>query len=161
MAKVQKVSTCLWFDTQAETAARFYVSLFTDSRITGTMRYGKGAPMPEGSVLTVQFELAGTQFTALNGGPVFKFSEASSIVVRCDDQAEIDRMWTALTADGGQAGRCGWLKDRYGLSWQIIPAKLGDWLGGEAVASARVMAALMTMDKLNATRLQAAYTGAA
>jgi predicted 3-demethylubiquinone-9 3-methyltransferase (glyoxalase superfamily) len=156
MSNAQKVSTCLWFDTQAEEAAALYVSLLEGSRITGTMRYGKGAPMPEGTAMTVHFELAGTPFTALNGGPVFKFSEASSMVVRCDDQAEIDRLWDALTANGGQASRCGWLKDRYGLSWQIIPAQLPALLGGDAATASRAMTAMMTMGKLDIAKLEAA-----
>ena len=156
MARAQKVSTCLWFDTQAEEAAGLYVSLLPGSRITRTMRYGKGAPMPEGTVLTVHFELAGTSFTGLNGGPMYRFSEASSMVVSCDDQAEIDRLWDALTADGGQAGRCGWLKDRYGLSWQIIPAQLPSLLGGDPATASRAMAAMMTMSKMDIAKLEAA-----
>ncbi len=124
MSAAQKVSTCLWFDREAEDAARFYVSLLPWSRITTVSRYGKGAPMPEGTALMVVFELAGTEYMAINGGPMFTHSEAASIVVKCDTQAEIDALWSALTADGGKAQQCFWLKDRYGLSWQIVPARL-------------------------------------
>ncbi|HMA71488.1 MAG TPA: VOC family protein [Xanthobacteraceae bacterium] len=160
MAHAQKVSTCLWFNTEAETAAQFYVSLFENSRITGLSRYGKGARMPEGTVLMVTFELAGTEFMALNGGPLFPFTEASSMVVKCDSQAEIDRLWSALTTDGGKEVQCGWLKDRYGLSWQIIPSRIRDMMQDTDQAKIdRVFAALMTMVKIDIARLEAAYGG--
>jgi predicted 3-demethylubiquinone-9 3-methyltransferase (glyoxalase superfamily) len=159
MAKTQKVSTCLWFDKDAEEAAKLYTSLLPNSGIKSILHYGKGAPMPEGTVLTVDFTLAGTDFTALNGGPMFKHSEASSTMVLCDDQAEIDRLWTALLANGGTESQCGWLKDRYGLSWQIVPARLYDMLhGGDKTQ--RMMAALMGMVKLDIAQLEAAYNGA-
>ena len=161
MAYKQKVSTCLWFNTEAEDAAKFYVSLFDKSRITALSRYGKGAPMPEGTVLTVVFELAGTEFMALNGGPHFKFTEASSMVVLCDTQAEIDRLWGALLAGGGREQQCGWLKDRYGLPWQIVPARLRDLMKDPDQANTdRVMAALLSMVKLDIAKLEAAYKGA-
>jgi predicted 3-demethylubiquinone-9 3-methyltransferase (glyoxalase superfamily) len=160
MASAQKVSTCLWYDTEAEEAARFYTSLIEGSRITAVSRYGKGAPMPEGTVLTVNFELAGTAFMALNGGPYFKFTEASSMVVNCDSQAEIDRLWSALLADGGKEQQCGWLKDRYGLCWQIVPAKLLAMMQDpDREKSGRVMAALLKMVKLDLPALEAAYRG--
>ena len=157
----QKVSTCLWFNKEAEDAAKFYVSLFDNSRITAVSRYGRDMPMPEGTVLTVLFELAGTEFMALNGGPHFTFSEASSIVVQCDTQAEIDRLWDALLAGGGREQQCGWLKDRYGLPWQIVPARLRDMMQDKDRARTdRVMAAVMTMVKLDIAKLEAAYKGA-
>ena len=160
MAQAQKVSTCLWFDTQAEEAARFYVSLFENSRITGLSRYGKGARMPEGTPLVVSFELAGTAFMALNGGPIFPHTEAASLTVQCDSQAEIDRLWSALVADGGKEVQCGWLKDRYGLSWQIVPSRIHDMMqGSDQARTDRVMAAIMTMVKLDLAKIEAAYEG--
>jgi len=160
MASKQKIFTCLWFDTQAEEAASLYVSLFPNSRITNVSRYGKGAPMPEGTVLTVSFELDGTKFMALNGGPHFKFTEASSMFVECESQAEIDRLWSALLAGGGREQQCGWLKDRYGLSWQIVPSALVSLMQGpDAEASRRVMAAMLRMVKLDIPQLEAAYEG--
>lgn len=160
MAQAQKVSTCFWFDKQAEEAASFYVSLLPNSRITSVSRYGKGAPMPEGTALMVTFELSGTGFMALNGGPHFQLSEAASLVVQCDDQAEIDRLWDALLPDGGKEQQCGWLKDRYGLSWQIVPARLRAMMNeGDAERTARVMGALMQMVKLDLPALEAAYRG--
>jgi predicted 3-demethylubiquinone-9 3-methyltransferase (glyoxalase superfamily) len=160
MANAQKISTCLWFSTEAETAAQFYVSLFDNSRITGLSHYGKGAGMPEGTVLTVTFELAGTEFMALNGGPLFSFTEAASIVVKCDSQAEIDRLWNALTADGGKPVQCGWLKDRYGLSWQIVPSRIAEMMQNpDRVKIDRAFAAIMTMVKIDIAKLEAAYEG--
>ena len=158
MPKTQKVSTCLWFDTEAETAARFYVSLFENSRITMISRYGKWDPKREGTVLAVTFELDGSQFMALNGGPQFPHTEASSMVVNCDSQAEIDRLWSALTADGGKEVQCGWLKDRFGLSWQIVPSVLGDMLADEeSERSRRVTEAMLQMGKLDIKLLEQAY----
>jgi len=160
MASAQKISTCLWFNTEAEEAAKFYVSLFENSRVTGLSRYGKGARMPEGTVLVVNFELAGTKFMALNGGPLFPFTEASSLVARCDSQAEIDRLWKALTADGGKEVQCGWLKDRYGLSWQIVPSRIHDMMQeADQAKTDRVMAAILTMVKIDLAKLEAAYRG--
>jgi predicted 3-demethylubiquinone-9 3-methyltransferase (glyoxalase superfamily) len=161
MASAPKVSTCLWFDTQAEDAAKFYVSLLPNSRITSLSRYGKGERMPEGTVLVVTFELAGTEFMALNGGPLFKFSEASSMVVHCDSQAEIDRLWSAFLVGGGKEQQCGWLKDRYGLPWQIVPTKLRTMMQDtDQKKTDRVMAALMQMVKLDLPKLEAAYNSA-
>ncbi len=160
MPQTQKVSTCLWFDKEAEEAAEFYVSLLENSRITGVSRYGKGGRMAEGTALVVTFELAGTEFMALNGGPVFTFTEASSMVVKCETQAEIDRLWSALTSNGGKEVQCGWLKDRYGLSWQIVPARLGELMrSGNQVSADRVMAALMSMVKIDIAKLEEAYNG--
>ena len=160
MGRAQKVSTCLWFDTEAEEAATLYTSLIPNSRITGISRYGKGTPMPEGTPMMVTFELDGTEFMGLNGGPHFKFTEAASLVVKCDTQAEIDRLWGALTADGGSESRCFWLKDRYGLSWQIVPARIGEWMNSsDPVAAARVMAVIMASVKPDIAALEEAYAG--
>jgi predicted 3-demethylubiquinone-9 3-methyltransferase (glyoxalase superfamily) len=160
MASAHRVSTCFWFDREGEEAANFYVSLIPNSRVTAVSRYGKGAPLPEGTALTVSFELAGTPFMALNGGPHFKLSEAASIMVQCDSQAEIDRLWEALLEGGGKEQQCGWLKDRYGLSWQIVPAKLGSLMTDQDPEKvARVMAAVMKMVKLDLPALEAAYDG--
>ncbi len=145
----QKVTTFLWFDTQAEEAARFYVSLFTDSRVT------RVTPGPTGAAFVVEFELAGIQYIALNGGPMFKFNEAISLSVDCADQAEIDALWQKLS-EGGSDFRCGWLKDKYGLSWQIVPSALPKLM---ADPSGRVMQALMQMTKLDIQKLQDAFDG--
>jgi predicted 3-demethylubiquinone-9 3-methyltransferase (glyoxalase superfamily) len=150
-----KIGTCLWFDRNAEEAAEFYVSLFADSRIVSMTRYGKAGPGPEGSVLTVAFELAGREFMALNGGPHFRFNEAISIFVQCDTQAEIDRLWDRLL-EGGEAQQCGWLKDRFGLSWQIVPSAL-DRMLRDPERSDRVMQALLQMVKLDIAQLEQAY----
>lgn len=160
MASAQKVSTCLWFDAQAEEAAKLYVSLLPNSRVTAISRYGKNARMPEGLALTVTFELAGTELMALNGGPHFKLTEAASLVVQCESQAEIDRLWSALLADGGKEQQCGWLKDRYGLSWQIVPAALPAMMqDADPERSERVMAMVMGMVKPDIAALEAAYRG--
>ena len=149
------ISPCLWFESKAEEAARFYTKIFKKSKIGKISRYGEGAPMPAGTVLTVQFWLDGQEFLALNGGPHFKFSEAISFVVPCKTQKDLDTMWTRLSAGGG-TGRCGWLKDRFGVSWQIVPAILPR-LMADKKRSPRVMAALMQMDKLDIKTLEAAY----
>ena len=152
-----KIATCLWFDDNAEEAVNFYVSLFADSRIVSLTRYGKAGPGPEGSVLTVALELAGREFIALNGGPHFRFNEAISMFVKCDTQAEIDRLWEKLL-EGGEAQQCGWLKDRFGLSWQIVPAALEGMLRDEdPERSSRVMQALLQMVKLDIVQLERAY----
>src|SRR5437867_4797698 len=124
--RIQRITPFLWFDYQAEEAAKFYTSVFEDSRITGIAHYGDTGPGPKGSAMTVAFELAGQSFTALNGGPLFKFSEAISFQVNCDNQDEIDHFWSKLS-QGGEEGPCGWLKDKFGLSWQIIPAIMSDF----------------------------------
>ena len=165
MPVFQKITPCLWFDNQAEEAARFYVSIFENSSIGAITRYGKEGfeihGRPAGSVMTVTFRLDGEEFTALNGGPHFKFSEAVSFVVRCRSQAEIDHYWEKLSQGGDEAARqCGWLKDKYGLSWQIVPVALFDMLQDRDLAkSDRVMKALLKMKKLDLAALQRAYDG--
>ena len=156
---MQKISPFLWFDTQAEEAARFYVSIFKNSSIDKVVRYGDAGPGPKGSVMTVSFKLEGQQFTALNGGPHFKFSEAISFVVDCKSQAEVDTLWDKL-AEGGQIQHCGWLKDKYGLSWQIVPSVLVELLTDPDQAKAkRVMEAMLQMIKIDIAELQRAAKG--
>ena len=156
---MQKITPFLWFNHQAEEAAEFYASVFPDSKILQVTRYGEGGPQPAGSVMTVTFELHGQKFMGLNGGPHFQFSEAISFVVDCETQEEIDRYWEQLS-DGGSEVQCGWLKDRYGLSWQIVPKQLGEWMtSDDGAASGRVMAAIMQMTKLDIAKLQAAFEG--
>jgi predicted 3-demethylubiquinone-9 3-methyltransferase (glyoxalase superfamily) len=159
----QKIGPCLWFDNQAEEAATFYVSVFENSRITSISRYtGPAAEIsgqPEGSVMTVAFEIAGQPFTALNGGPEFQFTHAISFMVNCDTQEEVDRLWDALTA-GGQPEPCGWLKDQFGVSWQIIPSVLGELMSDpDREKAERVMKALLQMEKIDIGALQAAHRG--
>ena len=158
MSDTPKVSTCLWFDRDAEAAANFYVSLLPNSRVVQLSRYGENMPLPAGTVLTAVIDLAGARYMFLNGGPVFQQSEAASIVVQCDDQEEIDRLWSALTADGGRESRCGWLKDRFGVSWQIVPARLGELMTGPNAG--RVAAAFMKMSKFEIAALEKASAGA-
>lgn len=159
MTVKHKITPFLWFDTQAEEAASFYVSLFKDSKIDSVSRYGEGAPLPAGTAMSVSFQLQGQPFIALNGGPQFKFTEAISLFVDCADQTEVDRLWAALT-DGGEASMCGWLKDRYGLSWQIIPEALGRLMGDpDPSKSERVMQAMLKMGKIDVVGLQRAYDG--
>ena len=160
---VQKITTFLWFDNQAEEAASFYVSIFKNSRIVGVTRYddesSKAAGRPKGSVMTVVFELDGQVFTALNGGPLFKFTEAISLVVNCESQKEVDYFWDKLTA-GGQEVECGWLKDRYGLSWQITPTALLEMIADkDPEKSRRTMKAMLSMKKLDVEVLKKAYDG--
>jgi predicted 3-demethylubiquinone-9 3-methyltransferase (glyoxalase superfamily) len=155
----QRITPFLWFDHQAEEAANFYVSIFKNSRIKSVARYGDSGPGPKGSVMTVGFELDGQPFTALNGGPIYKFNEAISLVVHCETQAEVDYYWDKLTA-GGQAVQCGWLKDRFGLSWQIVPEALMELIQQKDPEKAsRVMAALMQMTKLDIEGLKKAAAG--
>ncbi len=161
----QKLSTCLWFDTQAEEAANFYVSVFGNGKINAVSRYGEAGRdvhgKEAGSVMVVEFEIEGRTFTALNGGPHFKFNEAVSLVVKCDSQDEIDHFWNALT-EGGKESQCGWLKDKFGLSWQVVPSQLPEIMSsGDAVARDRVMAAVMRMKKFDLAALQSAYAGKA
>lgn len=152
-----KITPFLWFDTQAEEAARFYVSLFEDSKVLSIARYGEGGMGPVGAVMTVEFQLAGQRFVALNGGPIYKFTEAVSFVVNCEDQEEIDYFWAKLGA-GGRDIECGWLKDRYGLSWQVVPTALWKMVTDKDPArSARMMQALLKMKKLDLATLEAAY----
>jgi predicted 3-demethylubiquinone-9 3-methyltransferase (glyoxalase superfamily) len=150
-----EISPMLWFDDQAEAAAAFYVSVFPNSRIVRT------APRPASvrgatSVMVVEFELAGKRYSALNGGPMFKFSVAFSLVVECRDQAEIDRYWSALTADGGRESMCGWLKDKFGFSWQVVPELIPTMLAEDPVRAEKAMAAAMTMRKLDLAAIEAA-----
>jgi len=162
---LQKITPCLWFDTEAEEAARYYCSIFRNSRILGISRYGEEGHeihgMPAGSVLTVAFELEAQAFTALNGGPVFKFNEAVSFQVSCGTQEELDHYWDRLRAGGDEAAQqCGWLKDRYGVSWQIVPAILPALMtDADPRKTERVMAALLKMKKLDIAALQQAHAG--
>jgi len=157
---MQKITPFLWFDSQAEEAAKFYVSVFGNSRILKTVRYGEAGPGPVGSVMTVVFELNGVQFTALNGGPLHRFSEAISFVVNCQSQAEVDTLWEKLSA-GGKPDRCGWVKDRYGLSWQVVPTVLPVLLSDPDPAKAqRTMTAMLKMSKLDIAALEKAHAGA-
>jgi predicted 3-demethylubiquinone-9 3-methyltransferase (glyoxalase superfamily) len=151
----QKISPFLWFENQAEEAAKFYTSIFKDSKITGVNYYTEAGPQPKGTVMTVSFELEGQRFTALNGGPVFKFNEAVSFVVNCETQAEIDTFWQKLS-EGGQEVQCGWLKDKYGLSWQIVPTALFELLMDSARAR-NVMQALFKMKKIDIETLRKAH----
>jgi predicted 3-demethylubiquinone-9 3-methyltransferase (glyoxalase superfamily) len=154
---VQKIVPSLWFDTQAEEAAKFYVSIFKDSKITNIARYGSAGPRPEGMVMTVDFRLDGQDINAINGGPDFKFTEATSLLVNCQTQDEVDDLWTKL-GDGGEPGPCGWLKDRFGLSWQIVPVALGEMLSDpDPARSQRVMAAMLQMSKIDLAELREAY----
>ena len=153
---MSRITTNLWFDTEALEAAEHYVAIFPDSRITDVSRYGDGAPRPAGTVLIVAFELDGQPYLALNGGPEFRFTEAISLVVNCADQDEVDHYWAALV-DGGEPGQCGWLKDRYGLSWQIVPDGMGEVMGDPDPARAgRAMQAMLGMQKLDIAALRAA-----
>ena len=163
MPTSQRISVCLWFDDQAEEAVKFYASIFERAKIGAITHYdeesARAAGRPEGSVMTVDVELDGQMFVALNGGPMFKFTEAMSLVVNCDTQAEVDRYWAKLSA-GGQEGPCGWLKDRYGVSWQIVPRALTEMLQDKDPAkSKRVMAAMLGMKKLDIATLRTAYAG--
>lgn len=155
----EKITTCLWFDTQAEEAAEYYVSIFDEGKILDVSRYGEGGPGPAGQAITVRFQIGGRTFTALNGGPAFTFNEAVSFVIDCASQEEVDRYWSVL-ADGGQEGQCGWLKDRYGVSWQVVPSVLGQLLGGpDPHGAQRAMQAMLAMRKLDIAALQNAYDG--
>ena len=157
---MQKITPMLWFDTEAEEAARFYTSIFDSSKIKNITRYGdagaEASGRPKGSVMTVEFEIEGQKFVGLNGGPQFKFSEAISFVVNCRDQKEVDTLWEKLTAGGGEPNVCGWLKDRFGLSWQIVPAKFWELMEGDPKRGERVMAALMQMTKIDLATLEKA-----
>ena len=152
-----KITPFLWFDTQAEEAAKLYTSIFKNSRIGKVARYGEAGPGPAGTVMTVEFELDGQPFLALNGGPAFKFTEAISFTIDCKTQAEVDEYWTKLSA-GGEEGPCGWLKDKFGLSWQVVPSVLPKMLSDKDPAKAnRVMAAMLQMTKIDLNGLQQAY----
>ena len=155
----QKITPFLWFDTEALEAAEFYVSLFEDAKILSVSRYGEGGPGPAGSVMVVNFQLAGREFMALNGGPMFKFTEAISLMINCASQQEVDHYWGALCA-GGAPVQCGWLKDRYGLSWQVVPTRFVELMReGEPAGVGRMMQAMMGMIKLDLATLESAYSG--
>lgn len=157
---MQKVSPCLWFDNQAEEAAKYYVSIFRDGKIANVTRYGEEGMGEPGAVLTVSFELFGQMFTALNGGPVFQFTPAISFFVECESQEEVDRYWDQLTV-GGAEDQCGWLRDRYGVSWQIVPRQLIEMTQDENAEKAqRVTQAMLQMKKIDIATLQAAYDAA-
>jgi len=156
---MQKITPFLWFDTQAEQAANFYVSIFKNSKIGKISRYGDGAPMPKGTVMVVTFQLDGQEFMALNGGPQFKFSPAISFMVNCETQPEIDDLWERLSA-GGKKNRCGWLDDKFGVSWQVVPTAMGKLMSDpDQNKTKRVVQAMLQMDKLDLNRLQQAFDG--
>jgi len=156
---MQKITTCLWFDNNAEEAVNFYTSIFKNSKVLEVSRWGEGGPGPEGSVLTMRFQLEGQEFQALNGGPQFKFTEAISLSVDCQSQAEVDELWEKLT-EGGSEDQCAWLKDKFGLSWQIVPRALPELLGDpDPEKSKRVMEAMLKMKKIDIKALQEAYAG--
>jgi predicted 3-demethylubiquinone-9 3-methyltransferase (glyoxalase superfamily) len=163
---MQKITPFLWFDDQAEEAAKFYTSVFKDSKVGKILRYSEETAKisqsgrPPGSVLTVEFEIVGQKFTALNGGPQFKFNESVSFMVNCETQQEVDYFWEKLTADGGEESACGWLKDKFGLSWQVTPTVLIDMLhDSDPEKSERVMNAMLQMQKIDINKLKAAYAG--
>jgi len=154
---MQKITPFLWFDGKAEEAMNFYVAIFQNSKILSITRYGEAGPGPKGTVMTAKFELDGQEFIALNGGPLFTFTEAISFVVNCETQQEVDELWEKLS-EGGQKSRCGWLKDKYGLSWQVVPTALVEMLQDkDAKKSSRVMQAMLQMDKIDIETLRRAY----
>jgi predicted 3-demethylubiquinone-9 3-methyltransferase (glyoxalase superfamily) len=155
---MDKISPFLWFNDNAEAAVNYYVSVFDDAEVTETSRYTEGSPGPVGQVMTMSFRLQGQEFIALNGGPQFAFTPAISFLVYCDDQAEVDRLWDAMS-DGGEKGQCGWLEDRFGVSWQIVPRVLNELLrgGGDGGRAQRVTAVMLKMDKIEIKPLQDAY----
>ena len=155
-----KPTPFLWFDSQAEEAAKFYTSIFPNSKIGTIARYGASGPGPAGSVMSVAFDLDGQSFTALNAGPHFKFNEAISLSIDCQSQAEVDYFWDKLTADGGQPSQCGWLKDKFGVSWQVVPARMIELLKDpDAGRASRAMQAMMTMTKIDVAKIEAAANG--
>jgi predicted 3-demethylubiquinone-9 3-methyltransferase (glyoxalase superfamily) len=157
---MQKIRPCLWFDGRAEEAANFYVSVFKNAKMGEVSRMGEGGPLPAGSVITAMFEIEGEEFMALNGGPEFNFTEAISFSVDCKDQEEIDYFWDKLTSDGGEESMCGWLKDKFGVSWQIVPAEMGELLGGDDPEQSKLaMDAMLQMRKLDIQKLRDARAG--
>ena len=157
---MQKITPFLWFDNQAEAAVNFYTAIFGNSRILGISRFGEGGPGPSGAVMTVSFQIEGQNFVALNGGPVHHFTPAISFAVDCRTQEEVDRLWESLTADGGEPGRCAWLTDKYGISWQIVPTRLVELLSDpDPAKSSRVMQAMLTMTRIDIAALEAVYAG--
>jgi predicted 3-demethylubiquinone-9 3-methyltransferase (glyoxalase superfamily) len=165
MAAIQRITPCLWFDDRAEEAAKFYTGIFKNSKINQVSRYGEAGReahgKPPGTVMTVEFELEGQAFTALNGGPIFKFTEAVSLQINCDTQAEVDHYWEKLTAGGdANAQQCGWLKDKYGLSWQVVPRVLIEMITDpDTKKSGRVMEAMLQMKKIDIAGVKRAYAG--
>lgn len=156
---MQKITPFLWFNTNAEEAVTFYVSVFKNSQVNSITRYGEGGPMPAGSAMTLGFTLDGCSFGAINGGPMFSFTPATSFVISCSNQEEVDYYWERL-CEGGQEGQCGWLTDKFGLSWQVVPQNIKELLdSSDRVRAARVLAALMPMKKLDITTLRKAYDG--
>lgn len=154
------ITPCLWYDTQAEDAANFYVGVFPHSRIVRVSHYGEAGPREAGRVLTVDFELDGTSFTALNGGPEFRFNESISFQIECGSQNEVDTYWEKLTADGGEEGRCGWLKDKFQMSWQVVPSAMADLLmDPDPERAKRAMQAMLGMKKIDVTAMRAAADG--
>jgi predicted 3-demethylubiquinone-9 3-methyltransferase (glyoxalase superfamily) len=157
---MQSITPFLWFNGTAEEAMNLYVSIFKNSKVLDVSRYGEGGPGPSGTVMTARFQLDGQEFMALNGGPEFPFTEAVSFFVNCQTQQEVDELWTKLCADGGQPSQCGWLKDKFGLSWQIIPSALGQMLGDpDPEKAGRVMQAMLRMQKIDIRTLEQAYAG--
>jgi predicted 3-demethylubiquinone-9 3-methyltransferase (glyoxalase superfamily) len=157
----KKITTFLTYNDQAEEAVKLYTSIFKNSKIVSMSRYGDAGPMPKGTVMSAEFEIEGQPFAALNGGPSFKFAEGMSLLVSCENQAEVDSYWEKLTADGGAEGRCGWLTDKFGVSWQIIPRVLSERLNDRDPAKAgRVMNAMLQMNKIDIAKLEEAYEGA-
>jgi len=156
---MQRIVPNLWFDTEAEDAAAFYTGIFPESRIVAVTHYGEPGPRDAGLVMTVELELGGQRFVAINGGPEFRFNEALSLEIRCDSQEEIDGFWERLTADGGEPGPCGWLKDRFGVSWQVTSARLEDLFDADQATVDRVMASLLQMGKLDVAELERAAAG--
>jgi predicted 3-demethylubiquinone-9 3-methyltransferase (glyoxalase superfamily) len=160
MKTAQKIVTFLWFDKEAEDAVRFYTAIFKDGKVESETRWGEGGPLPKGTLMSAKFRLAGQEFMALNGGPAPKFTDAISLFVSCESQEEIDSYWEKLTAGGGKPGPCGWLVDKFGVSWQVVPVQLGELLFAKDPEKAkRVGAAMMQMSKLDIRRLQQAYDG--
>ncbi len=161
MANIKhKIFPMLWFDTQAEDAANFYCSIFENSRVTKVSRYGESGPGPKGSVMVAEFEIDGQKFTGLNAGPQFKFNESISFVISCESQKEVDYYWEKLTADGGQESMCGWLKDKFGLSWQVTPTRLLELVQSDDPArSQRAMQAMMQMRKIDIAKIEEAAQG--
>ena len=160
MSPKQKITTYLWFDREAEEAANLYTSIFKNSKILNVARYGDAGPGPKGTAMTVNFQLDGQEFIALNGGPMYRFTEAISLLVDCETQEEVDRLWNKLTADGGEESMCGWLKDKFGLSWQIIPSALFRLMSDpDPEKSKRVMEAMLQMKKIDVPSLERAHAG--
>ena len=160
MSPKQKITTYLWFDQEAEEAANLYTSIFKNSKILNVARYGDAGPGPKGTAMTVNFQLDGQEFIALNGGPMYRFTEAISLLVDCETQEEVDRLWNKLTADGGEESMCGWLKDKFGLSWQIIPSALFRLMSDpDPETSKRVVEAMLQMKKIDVPTLERAHAG--